>query len=476
MRSHLLWLGLALSASGLSCTKTLPPAPDTVLKAEDFKASADKWSKFLSRYIQVDTTNPPGNEARAFPLLKEGLAQMSLTATITAMGENRGNLWSILKADKPDPGAGPIILLHHIDVVPSELDKWQSNPFSGEIKDGRIYGRGAIDIKLLGALQLGALEYLAKKKDKLRRDMIYLAVSDEEVLGRGAQLAVKENIKDWKPEYLLDEGGFGIRKFMNNRDLLVIATAQKRVARLKMTAKGEAGHGSRPIQTGGPNILTEALSRILDSPAEMQLTPVTQHTFENFGILAGGVKGALLSKLHWPGMLWALEGTLASNKNLNPMLRDTATLTLVNAGQKINVIPAEATAEFDVRLLPHTNYQQFLKRMQTITAGLPVEFEWVTEPLDAAEPSPMDDPLYQALVDATRAHEPQAVVSPWLMVGANDSRFFAPTGIKTYGFNPAFLSKAQVDAIHGHNESIDVDEFAKGLVVYTEALERFLVR
>ncbi len=158
------------------------------------------------------------------------------------------------------------------------------------------------------------------------------------------------------------------------------------------------------------------------------------------------------------------------------MLRDTATLTLVNAGQKINVIPAEATAEFDVRLLPHTNHQQFLKRMQTITAGLPVEFEWVTEPLDAAEPSPMDDPLYQALVDATRAHEPQAVVSPWLMVGANDSRFFPPTGIKTYGFNPAFLSKAQVDAIHGHNESIDVDEFAKGLVVYTEALERFLVR
>lgn len=473
---------LALMLIFAACTPPAraPPADGPRVAAPAVDTA--RYRALFQAYLQVDTTNPPGHELRAAPLLTEALARAGVHAKVTPMptaetataGATRGNVWGILEAPRPEAKA--LILLHHIDVVPVERALWSTDPFSGEIKDGQIWGRGAIDTKSLGIFQLAALEYLAARKDRLRRNVVFLAVADEESGGGGAQLAVAQNLAQWDAEYLLDEGGFAIRDFMNDKDVIVIATAQKRTGKLILTARGEAGHGSRPVPGGGPNVLVEALQRIIESPPAMRLGPTTKKTFEKFALLAGGPKGLLLSHLDWPGVLPAMSPTLTKNKNLNPMLRDTLSLTILDAGQKANVIPAEATATLDVRLLPTTDLETFLADLKSLLEGLDVEIEVAEAPLPPFEPSPTDDPLYQALADATLAQKPDTVVAPWLMVGGSDSRFFAPRGIRTYGFNPAFMSKAQVDSIHGHNERMDVEAFAVALRTYIEALDRFLLR
>lgn len=464
-----------LSACALACSDAKPP-PTPLVKAEDMAPQFPRTKELLRAYLTIDTTSPPGNEKNAFPLLNAALGDMGLTSTVAQMGEMRGNLFARLAATKPDPGARPLILMHHIDVVPVEREKWSVDPFKAIEKDGRLYGRGVIDIKHLGVVQLAALERLVKERDRLKRDVIFLAVSDEEVEGRGARKVVEENLEAWKPEYLLDEGGVSLRKFINDKDVVVIATTQKRVTKLVLTAHGEAGHGSRPIETGGNNLLVQAISRLLEHPREVHLIPTTSRQLEAFGSLFDFPKSFLLSNLDFPGMLWMLKGTLTSNRNLNPALRDTMSLTIMTGGQKDNVIPAEATATFDVRLLPDTNSDEFLQSVKATIGELPVSAELAYPPLPPMPESPTDDPLYRAIEDAIRVHEPQATVTPWLCVGATDSRFFAPHGVKTYGFLSVFIDKSQVDSIHGHDENVNVDELEKGIVVYTEALERFLLR
>lgn len=452
-----------------------PRTPPRIARAE-LAERFPRWRGLLQSYLRIDTTNPPGAEARAFPLLQGALSEVGLTSTITAMPDGRGNVWARLAAPSPDPGAGALILIHHIDVVPVERASWSVDPFSGIEKDGKVWGRGAIDIKHLGVLQLAALERLVKARERLRRDVVFLAVSDEEHGGTGAQRAVEENLTVWKAEYILDEGGFAVRSFMNDRDLVVIATTQKRITKLKLTAHGEAGHGSRPIPNGGPDVLRRALDHLADDPPPVRLVPTVQAQLENLGAVAGHPRQLLLERIAWPGVLWALEGRLTQDKNLNPSLRDTMALTILSAGQKDNVIPAEASATFDVRLLPDTNADDFLAHVRRAIGDLPVTAELLFPPLPALEASSTDDPLYHAIEDAMRAHEPEAVVSPWLCVGATDSRFFVPKGVKSFGFDSVFVSKAQLDGIHGHDEHLDVAELEQGIVVYTEALERFLLR
>lgn len=470
------FISFLVIAGATGCGKDPLPPVQPLLKREDLAPRFERTKALLRAYLAIDTSAPPGNERSAFPLLTTALGDMGLTSTVAAIGDQRGNVSAYLKAPNPDPGARPLILLHHIDVVPVEREKWTVDPFGAVEKDGRIYGRGAIDIKGLGIVQLAALERLVAQKDRLKRDVIYLAVSDEEVEGLGAQKAVKESLASWNAEYLLDEGGFALRNFMNEKDIVVIATTQKRVTKMVLTAKGEAGHGSRPIPTGGLNVLVEALHRIGQNPRDVRLIPATTRQLSSFGELAGFPKSFLLRNLDFPGVLWALEGSLTSNKNLNPSLRDTMALTIAAGGQKDNVIPAEAHATFDVRLLPDTDADEFIKYVRNVIGDLPVTAELAFQPLPPMTESPTDDPLYRAIESSFRAHEPQAVITPWLCVGATDSRFFAPHGVKSYGFIPAFIDKPQVDSIHGHDENITVEEFEKGIVVYAEALERFLLR
>lgn len=471
---RLFWIVCSVGVA--ACQGPASPAPPPLVARSALEPTFAQHQGRLLEYLAIDTTNPPGNEARAFPFWSEALLSLGLEVELDPVDDGRGNLWARLRAPSPDPGARPLILLHHLDVVPSEREHWTSDPFAPIERDGRIYGRGAIDTKILGILQLAALSHLAQAKAQLRRDVIFLAVYDEESGGRGAQRVVERQLPEWQAEYLLDEGGYGVRQMMNGQDLLVIAVAQKRTGRMLLTAHGEAGHGSRPIPNGGPNLLVTALERLLASGPEARLVPTTIQSFAQMGRMAGQPRQFLLEHLDWPLTFSLIRGSLVGNKNLGPQVQDSMSLTMLEAGQKDNVIPAEARATFDVRLLPDTDAQRFLEGRQALLHDLPVTLEWSALPLPASPAAPTDDPLFVALSEAARAHEPQALVSPWLLVGANDSRFFMPAGVKAYGFLPVYLDKAQLDTIHGHDENVAIPEFEKGLVTYTDALARFLLR
>lgn len=467
-----LLLLLALTACD---APTPPPAPAPRVAADAPRPRTAFWTDWLARYVAVDTTVPPGHEADALPVLTEALAELGLSATSTVWGERRANLWATLEAPAATRHGGALILLHHIDVVPTERARWTTDPFGATRRDGRLYGRGTQDMKVFAALHLAALEHLVAERSRLTRDVIFLAVSDEEVAGEGARRFVEQVLPTLRAEYLLDEGGFALHEFLPGHDVAVIATAQKRAAKLRLVATGRAGHGSRPITGSGPEVLMTALARVQASPAPMRLEPYNAPLFAALAELTPWPRSALLARLEWPGMLWALEGRLARDESLAPVLRDTAAITVVTAGEKVNVIPSVATAVLDVRLLPDTALPVFVERLRALLADLPVEIV-VDEPaMDALEPSPTDDPLYRALVAGVTAQHPGTTVVPWLMVGASDARFFRPRGLKAYGFGPVFMARADIEGIHGHDESVSLEALARGMRTYAEALDRFLL-
>lgn len=459
-----------------ACSDVAPsPAPTPRVAIDAARPRTPYWTDWLARYVAVDTTVPPGHEADALPILTEALTELGLSPTSTTWGDRRANVWATLEAPAATRRGGALILLHHIDVVPTERARWTTDPLGAARKDGRLYGRGTQDMKVFAALHLAALEHLVAERSRLTRDVIFLAVSDEEVSGEGARRFVDHVLPTLRAEYLLDEGGFALHEFLPGHDVVVIATAQKRAAKLRLVASGRAGHGSRPIAGSGPEVLMTALARVQASPAPMRLEPYNAPLFAALAQLTPWPRSALLARLDWPGMLWALEGRLARDESLAPVLRDTAAITVVSAGEKVNVIPSTATAVLDVRLLPDTPLPAFVEHLRGLLADLPVEILTEEAPLDAIDPSPTDDALYRALVEGVTAHHPSATVVPWLMVGASDARFFRPRGLKAYGFGPVFMARADIEGIHGHDESVSLDALAQGMRTYTEALDRFLL-
>lgn len=469
-------LALAAILTVIACSPAAPPPAAPRVAADADGERAERWQRFLGDYLRIDTTSPPGHEALAEPLLTAALQELGLEPLTTSVAPGRVNVMAVLKATAPEPGAGPLILLHHIDVVPAEVSRWSVPPFAGLEREGKLYGRGAIDTKSLAALHLYALERLAKAPARLKRSVVFLAVSDEESLGIGAQHFVAHQLGALGAEYLLDEGGYAIRRFLGDHDVAVVATAQKRTSKLRLTVRGAAGHGSRPLPTGGPSLLARALVRILDDPPPMRLGAYNAPLFGALASIAPFPKSVVMGQIGAPGVLSALSGTLSADKNLNPILRDTLALTVVSAGDKSNVIPSEGSAIFDLRLLPDTDVDRLVAELNAKVKDLGGSVEILEPPLPPASPSPTEDPLFQAIDEGIRAHAPATTVSPWLLVGASDARFFRAKGVKTYGFDPIFLDKEALDTIHGHDEAVKIDELRAGMRVYAEVLERFLLR
>ncbi|MFO0724809.1 MAG: M20/M25/M40 family metallo-hydrolase [Myxococcota bacterium] len=472
MRTSPIYLALLCA-----CGQAAPPSAGPVLVAKDSDPeAAQRYKRFLAEYLQVDTTSPPGNEARAVPLLRAALEDLGLRPETTTIAEGRANVMAILEATHPDPGAGPLILLHHIDVVPAEAARWSVPPFQGLVRDQKLWGRGAIDMKSLAALHLFALDRLRRTPERLRRSVIFLAVADEETFGLGAQRFVAEGVPRFHPEYVLDEGGFSIRHFLGDHDVAVVAVAEKRTSKLRLTVRGAGGHGSRPLPDGAPNLLARALVRVLDAPPPMRIGPYSAPIFEALSTIAPFPKSTILARIQAPGVLGLLEGGLSADKNLNPILRDTLALTMLEGSDKANVIPSEASAIFDARLLPDTDVEALLRTLNAKVADLGGSFSIVDAPLPASAPSPTEDPLFAAIEAGLRAQAPATTITPWLLIGASDSRFFRQAGLKAYGFNPIFLEKAALDGIHGLDEAVPLESLGAGMRTYAEVLERFLLR
>lgn len=422
----------------------------------------------LQEYLQIDTTNPPGNEKAAAELLAGWLRELGAEPRLLTSPSGRTSVYARFAAGAPPcPGdAGALVLLHHLDVVPAG-EGWQAAPFSGRLEGGRIWGRGALDIKSLGVAQLAAIGQLGAARSRLCRDLIFLGVADEEAGGgQGAAFLLERH-----PELfagvsaVLNEGGSN-RGFAGRQVYWGIEVVQKRPFWLKLEAGGRGGHGSRYAPASATHQLVRGLARLVDRPPKFRLTDAARLYFGSLAVLEGQSRAAALAALELQIRPEGPSPPLAAG--LPVYFLDTLQVTEIETSKGINVVAPVATAYIDMRLLPDTDEKALLEEIRRV-AGDEVEVEVVLSSPPGLM-SPLDHPLYRTL---ERVLGTRAPVIPTFLPGTTDSRYFRARGIAAYGFSPFAIDGADLGGIHAPNEYIRVDDFLRGVETTRRLLEAY---
>ncbi|RME48413.1 MAG: M20/M25/M40 family metallo-hydrolase [Chloroflexi bacterium] len=431
----------------------------------DWEAAGQEAVEVLQRLIQFDTTNPPGNERPAADYIQHLLAQDGIESEILESAPGRANLVARLTGDG---SSRPLLLLGHTDVVYADPDEWTYPPFGGEIHDGFVWGRGALDMKDLVAIEVMTLLLIKRQGIPLKRDLILLAVADEENMGHyGARWMLEHHRDKIDAEYVINEGGRGIR--MDGREFYLVSTAEKGYGDLRLTARGAAGHSAMPRGVNPVVRISRALAAIDDYCPPYRLTRSVQEMFERMrGLLP---LPAHLSDANLHEVLAPLFESLPDEvgRMLQFAVRDVFSPTMVNAGIKENVIPNQATANVNTRTLPGVTLDELLETVSSVV-GPDIEIE--VKEFHPGTESPSDTPLFDAIESVMSEVSPGCVVSPYLLPATTDSRFFRGHGMKAYGFDPVITPPDLAVTIHGKDERIAVENLRLG----TERLFRVVTR
>ena len=414
----------------------------------------------LQAYLRIDTQNPPGDVRPAVAWCAERLKAAGIASRVFASDETAGKL-NLLARVSGSGGAKSILLINHLDVVPVEPERWSVPPFGGALKDGCLWGRGALDMKSMGIAELAVLRELKRQRVPLVRDVLWLGVCDEEVGGGlGAKWMVEHHWDQLDPEFVLDEGGGGSRGLLAAPDRVVFAPSvnEKQVLWLKLSVRGEGGHGSMPHGAQPTEILQQALSRL------MAARPVLEAAGDH------PIVRAMRERL----------GTLPDNRYTNAIMKHTITLPSFQAGvgqpPQVNVIPSEAAATLDCRLLPDVPVGPFLDRLRQALGDERVVIDVIYQPAEPGLTSSHRTQLFEIIEEVVRESEPTAIVAPQLLSGGTDSRFFRAKGAVAYGFEPMIITPRDLDLIHGHDERIAVDEFRRMVQMLYEVVSRLATR
>jgi acetylornithine deacetylase/succinyl-diaminopimelate desuccinylase-like protein len=415
----------------------------------DWKAVETEAVKTLQGYVRVNTSNPPGDVTKAADFLIDILKREGIAVTRYESGPGRSIVLARLAGD--GTGGKAILLESHMDVVPTDPSRWAKDPFSAEVADGRMWGRGTIDMKGIGTSYLYAFIMLHRLKVPLTRDVLLMFVPDEEVGGAmGAEWMRKNHYAELDPEYVIDEGGFGSRDMFTAGKLVFgISVAEKKIMWLKLRAEGVAGHGSQPHGQNPNEHLMRALSRLFAEPVAAAPFPVVDTMKQRIG------------------------GPLAENKFNNAIQQSTISLTSLRSGvgdpPKVNVIPSVAEATLDCRLLPGTTAAQWIKEIERRLADPTIKIEVINEGEDPRV-SPQDTPLYRALESSIRRRHPEAIVTPMTVPYGTDANGFRPRGVKSYGIFTGIIPAASILSMHGDAEFIPVDSLGPAIQILFEAL------
>lgn len=413
-------------------------------------------ARWLQAYLRIDTTNPPGREGRAAAYLAGILRREGIASRLLTTPEGRTSLYARLPATRRPAAGGALLLLHHLDVVPAGPG-WSVPPFAGTVRDGYLWGRGAVDDKSLGIAHLAALVELKRRRLPLARDVIFLAVADEENGGgRGLGWLVTAH-----PELFtgvaaaLGEGG---RNQQVNGRLLWwgIEVAQKRPLWLEVEAWGRGGHASGLNPGSAVHQLVAGLGRVLALPPEWRLTdPARRYLAALAPLHSGRLREVFrdVDRAFVPG-----QPPAGLPPGMATLFLDTMQVTVLSAGQRINVTPPRARALIDVRLLPDTPAGPFRDRIQRALGERIVTRVLLAGPPGVA--SPTTTPLYR-LLERTLGRE--APVVPAFVPGFTDSRYLRQRGLATYGFSPFALEPGDTLGIHGVDERLALAELDRGV-------------
>lgn len=424
------------------------------MKDVDWKAATDEAIDYLSKLVKFDTTNPPGDELECAQYVAELLAKEGIEPTVLESERKRGNVIARLKGDGSKK---PLLLMSHLDVVHAEGSRWQVPPFSGEVKDGFIWGRGTLDTKQLTVMHLLAMFLLKRQDAPLKRDIIFMANADEETGGsKGAQWVVDNHFDKIDAEFALNEGGSAMN--MKGKTLFSCANAEKGVAWMRLTALGRPGHGSMPHADNPTLHIARAINRL----SKYRSPILVNETFRGFANALCKVdsRGHLLKFIGVPG-LGRLLLKLVKQDFIKVMVQTTITPTVVRGGVKTNVIPDKCQLSLDARILPGVTRDQIEKLVLDLVDSdkIRLEFEAFTE----ASESPIDTEMFSILQEVVARNCPDAVVSPMMLPGGTDSRYVRVKGMPAYGFIPMILDWDDINSIHGDNEKLSLENLSFGV-------------
>jgi len=422
--------------------------------------------------VRFDTTNPPGNELQCIGHIKALLDNAGIQNQVFAKTPGRPNLIARLPGDGRAP---PLLLQGHVDVVPADPGLWQQPPFSGDIVDGFLWGRGSLDMKSGLAMMLHAV--MRAKADGLTPagDIVLAFVSDEEAGGHyGARFLVEEHPEQFQGiRYAIGEfGGFSFD--LGRRRFYPIMVAEKQVCHLKVTFRGTGGHASLSPQDNPMASMARFLQRVQDRELPVLVIPETRLMFQAIGSHLPPLSRVGIAALLDPRFTsLALRLMGAKGRTFAPLFRNTVNATIVRGGEQINVVPSEVSVELDGRLLPNFSPEHLVAELKHATgSGGDVEYQVLSH--DAGPKQP-DMGLFETLSGVLRDADPHGIPVPMLMPAATDGRLFAKLGIQTYGFLPMRLPDTLdfASGIHGPDERVPVDAINFGAAAFYCLLQRY---
>ena len=435
----------------------------------DWKTLGDEAVEIAAEYLRIDTTNPPGNEAPAAAFLAGILEEAGVESTVLESESGRASLVARL----PGRAGRGLALLHHSDVVPAEASEWSVDPFAGEIRDGYLWGRGAIDMKGMGVMQLMTVLALAREKVPLERDVVFVAVADEEAGGlMGAAWLTREHPELVACTDVINKGGYGLSEM--KPPLMACALSEKALLWVRLSARGTPGHGSMPPDDQAAGKLLAALADLAAHPPAMRVSPLVERTFRAMAAEASPARRRAIQVMLRPQARRLLPVVARRMpRHQRALLGDTVTITRIAAGDKENVVPGSATATLDCRLLPSTDPEEFFAALcvRLERHGVTAEIAFSDGPHGISE-----GPLFPLLREVCEKAFPDVAFAPVLCPAFTDSRYFRQLGADAYGLVPVMLSNTELATFHGIDERIPLDGLRKGCQVVYEITARACAR
>jgi len=428
--------------------------------AVDWEEAAAEATALLSEFIAIDTSNPPGNEAAACSFLAAVLRRDGLESDLYEAGPGRASLVSRLTGDG---SAGPLVLLNHTDVVPVEREFWSVEPFGGEVRDGYVWGRGALDMKGMGIFELMAVLLLKRLGLSLKRDVVFFAMADEEAGGEyGIDWFAQHHPELLKADLCLNEGAYGWARWGSvERPFFGFSPTEKNPVWLRLRAEGPPGHGSLPHAENALGRLVRALDRIQTWGQERVILPEMEPFFQRLA------QAGALPLLEAPAQV---EPLAAGDRMINALTQHTISLTTCHSGIKANVIPAQAEATLDCRLLPGQSAEEFIRRLREVVDDPKVSVEPIL--ISETPSSRLESEAYDVAKQVVRDYDERALVLPVVSSWFTDSRGFRQLGTPSYGFIPVLLEHEDYATIHGHDERLSLENIRLGTQVLFELVRR----
>lgn len=428
--------------------------------------------ELLQHLIRFDTTNPPGNEIACVNYIAELCHSLDIETTIVSRDENRPNLIARIKGNGD---AAPFMMYGHVDVVSTANQDWEHPPFGGDLIDGWIWGRGALDMK--GGVAMMTAAFLKAKAEHLDLpgDVILCILSDEEAGGDyGARYLVENHADLFEGvQYAIGEFG-GFPMFFGGKKFFAIQTAEKKVCWTKAIFRGPAGHGSMPnlSEDNATYKLSKALEALNTKRLPVHISPPARNMINAIADGLDGQMGDMLRLLLDPEHTdTLLDGMGEMGRRIDALLHNTASPNILRGGDKVNVIPGQVEMEIDIRLVPGSSPEEVFQELRDLF-GVAVELEAIRTDVGADY---LDMGLYDTLAEILLEGQDDAQVFPLLLSGGTDGRHFAHLNIQTYGFLPMDLPEEFnfQRTVHAANERIPADALAFGTDKIVQVLQRF---